>query len=123
MVPSAAGAVVLVPFPFTDLTQAKLRPAVALADAGRGDWILPQVTSKPYGDPRAIQLTESSFRSGSLRIVSYVRPGKLFMANDTLIVPQVGVLTDGALHEIITALMTILSGSGSAEQREYGPRG
>jgi len=42
LVPSAAGAVVLVPFPFTDLTQAKLRPAVALADAGRGDWILAQ---------------------------------------------------------------------------------
>jgi hypothetical protein len=55
--------------------------------------------------------------------VSYVRPGKLFTANDTLIVAQVGVLTDGALHEIITALVTILSGSGSAEQREQGPRG
>ena len=45
-----AGSVVLIPFPFSDLSQSKRRPAVVLADAGRGDWILCQVTSKPYSD-------------------------------------------------------------------------
>jgi mRNA interferase MazF len=40
MVTPAARAVVLVPFPFSELSQAKLRPAVALAAAGRGDWVL-----------------------------------------------------------------------------------
>ena len=47
MVPSAAGAVVLVPFPFSDLSRAKMRPAVVLAEAGRNDWILCQITSNP----------------------------------------------------------------------------
>jgi len=70
MVVPTAGAVVLVPFPFSDLSQAKLRPAVALGDAGRGDWILCQVTSKPYGDPNAIPLVEADFASGSLRTES-----------------------------------------------------
>lgn len=42
MVPSAAGAVVLIRFPFSDLSQMKLRPAVVLADVSRGDWILCQ---------------------------------------------------------------------------------
>lgn len=46
MVAPTAGSVVLVPFSFSDLTQAKLRPAVVLADAERGDWILCQITSK-----------------------------------------------------------------------------
>jgi mRNA interferase MazF len=32
-----AGEVVLVPFPSSDLSQAKLRPAVCLCDAGHGD--------------------------------------------------------------------------------------
>ena len=36
MVTPATGAVVLIPFPFSDLSQAKLRPAVVLADVGRG---------------------------------------------------------------------------------------
>ena len=66
MVAPAVGQVVLIPFPFSDLTSAKLRPAVVLADAGRDDWVLCQVTSNPYSDPHAIQLVETSFRSGSL---------------------------------------------------------
>jgi hypothetical protein len=37
MVSPAVGKVILVPFPFSDLSQSKLRPAVVLADAGRGD--------------------------------------------------------------------------------------
>ncbi len=54
MVPLSAGFVVLVRFPFSGLSQTKLRPAVVLADAGRGDWILCQATSKPYADGAAV---------------------------------------------------------------------
>ena len=79
----AVGAVVLVRFPFSDLSQSKLRPAVVLANAGRGDQILCQVTSKPYGDPGAIELDDTAFASGSLRVTSYARPGKLFTASPT----------------------------------------
>ncbi len=85
VIPAARGAV-LVPFPFSDLSQAKLRPAIALADAGRGDWILCQVTSNPYSDARAITLVKASFAAGSLRVTSYARPGKLFTANRDLMV-------------------------------------
>jgi mRNA interferase MazF len=50
------------------------------------------VTSKPYGDASAIVLTEDSFATGSLRVTSYARPGKLFTANRELMVNQVGIL-------------------------------
>ena len=109
MVPPAAGAVVLVPFPFSDLSQAKLRPAVVLADAGRDDWILCQITSNPYGDPRAVAISEKSFREGSLRVTSYVRPGKLFTASHSLIVGQVGTLRDDMLAEIIRTVTDIFN--------------
>lgn len=36
----AAGSVVLVPFPSSALSHAKLRPAVVLATAGKGDFVL-----------------------------------------------------------------------------------
>jgi mRNA interferase MazF len=107
----AASAVVLVPFPFSDLSQAKLRPAVVLADAGRGDWILCQVTSNPYGDDRAIRLVDVSFASGSLRVTSYARPGKLFTANRELVVTQVGGLKAESFQEIIEAVVDILHSS------------
>jgi mRNA interferase MazF len=68
--PFATGVVILVRFPFSDLSQTKLRPAVILADSGRWDSILCQVTSKPYGDERAIKLDDASFCEGSLRATS-----------------------------------------------------
>jgi len=107
----AVGLVVLVPFPFSDLSQAKLRPAVVLADAGRDDWILCQVTSNPYGDPRAIPLADSDFRHGSLRVTSYARPGKLFTANSRLVVSNVGSLKSEALHAIVQAIIDLLQAS------------
>ena len=111
MVTPAAGAVVLVRFPFPDLSQAKLRPAVALADVGRGDWILCQVTSRPYGDPQAVEFTDSDFLSGTLQVVSYARPGKLFTANNTLLAAQVGVLRPESLRDVVEAIVTILRAS------------
>ena len=51
MVSFAVKDVVLIPFPFSDLSHAKLRPAVVLAKASKGDWVLCQITSKSYADP------------------------------------------------------------------------
>jgi mRNA interferase MazF len=42
------------------------------------------VTSKPYGDSRAIKLEDAAFATGSLRVISFARPGKLFTANRDL---------------------------------------
>ena len=110
MVAPAAGGVVLVPFPFSDLSQAKLRPAIVLADAGRGDWILCQVTSNPYGDPHAVHLIDPSFASGSLRADSYARPGKLFTASRDLMVAEVAVLTTATLQQVVDAVVAVVRG-------------
>jgi mRNA interferase MazF len=88
----AAGQVVVVHFPFSDLTGAKLRPAVVLAEAGRSDWVLCQITSNSYGDLGAIRLERPDFASGSLRMTSYARPGKLFTAHTSLVAGSVGQL-------------------------------
>ena len=104
----AAGAVVLVPFPFWDLTQSKLRPAVLLAEAGRGDWILCQVTSNPYSDARAVELGPGDFRTGSLRLTSYARPGRLFTASGALFVSQPGALSSVALARVVDAVIALL---------------
>ena len=109
MVAPAAGAVVLVRFPFSDLSQSKLRPAVILADADRGDCILCQITSKRYGDASAIELTQAAFASGSLRLNSYARPAKLFTANQNLITSQVGNLKPDTLRSIVQAVTNILN--------------
>lgn len=107
MVSLAAGSVVLVTFPFSDLSQSKLRPAIVLADAGRNDWILCQVTSNPYGDPKAIEITDNDFSSGSLRRISDARTAKLFTANSSLIAATVGNLKPDAFESILDAVIGV----------------
>jgi len=108
MVAPAAGKVVLVPFPFSDLSRSKLRPAVVLADAGRGDWILCQITSKPYGDSTSIALTDEGFIHGSLKTASFARPGKVFTAAASLIVNEVGTLKAEVMAQIIDGIVGML---------------
>ncbi len=77
----ATGQVVLVPFPFSDLTHTKMPPAVVLAEAGRDDWILCQITSNSYGDTRSMPLTVHDFSQGSLRVTS--KPGRASYSQQT----------------------------------------
>jgi len=107
-----------VTFPFSDLSHSKLRPAVVLAYAERDDWILCQVTSKAYGDDQAIVIEDDSFESGSLRLVSYVRPGKLFTANSSIIKSQVGKLKEDPFENIIETVVRFLRSSIVSEETE-----
>lgn len=108
MVAPTVGQVVLVPFPFSDLSQTKVRPALCLADAGRGDWVLCQITSSPFGDPHAIRIDNADFTAGGLLVTSYIRPGKLFTAHVALLVRSVGVLTPASFSRLLAAVVAII---------------
>ena len=108
-----AGLVVLVRFPFSDLSSSKLRPAVVLASAGGSDWVLCQVTSNPYGDPLALPLTAASFSEGGLPRDSFARPGKLFTANDSIVLRRAGALTAGAHRSIVDGVVRLLQATAS----------
>lgn len=102
------GVVVLVRFPFSDLSSSKLRPALVIASAGGTDWILCQITSNPYGDPVAVALTVGSFAQGSLPRESFVRPAKLFTASESIVVRPVARLTESAHKTIVEAIVSVL---------------
>ena len=110
MVSPAAGSVVLVKFPFSDLSASKLRPAIVLASSDRDDWILCQVTSNPYSDSKAVQIADGDFDSGSLQRTSFARPGKLFTANTSLMQVEVGRLKSEAFKKVIDSVVGILNG-------------
>ena len=103
MVIPKAGDIVVLPFPFSDLSESKVRPAVVLARANKSDWILCQITSNPYGD------AQTDFKSGMLRLQSYARPSKLFTANEGLIISIEGTLKPEKLNEIREAIVNILN--------------
>ena len=109
MVTLGPAAIVVIPSPFSDLSGTKLRPAVVLADAGRGDWLLCQVTSNPYSDPGAIRITSEDLQKGALTSdVSFARPLKLFTANETVVAKRVAILKDETFKALLTATIEAL---------------
>jgi mRNA interferase MazF len=95
------GAVVVVPFPFTDLSSAKLRPALVLASLSRGDVILCQITSRAAGHPEALPLLPADFElGGALRLASFLLPHRLVTANEVCVRRTVGHLKPAKLREI-----------------------
>jgi mRNA interferase MazF len=106
----AAGQVALLTFPFSDLSRNKLRPVVILARAGHKDWIVCQITSNPVGDRRSFPLNPSDFVSGALRHTSYIRPGKVFTAHESLIASTLGTLSPEMFRKIINAVVAAIEG-------------
>ena len=109
MGPLERSAVVVIPFPFSDLTGSKERPAVVLAAVPNRDWILCQVTSNPLRDSQSIQLTDDSLSEGSLEMVSYVRPGKIFTADRRIIDRVVARLKPEVFNRFLDSTMDILN--------------
>lgn len=101
--------VILLPFPYSDLSAQKVRPALLLADAGLGDWVLCQITSKPYADGHAIELTQTAFEQGSLQPISYARPSKLFTANESLFSGVAGCIKIESHRLVINEITSLLS--------------
>jgi mRNA interferase MazF len=96
-----SGDVVVVPFPFTDLSSVKVRPALVLAAFTRGDMIPCQITSQSAGHPEAIPLATTDFApGGGLSRTSFVLPHRVVTANESCVRRAVGRLQPGRLQEI-----------------------
>jgi mRNA interferase MazF len=102
------GDVVVVPFPFSDLTQAKRRPALVLAQLGGNDRILCQITSQHVRDPYAIELADSDFENGSLKQKSNIRPSRIFTCDMGIILYRIGQLKADKKTEVIEKVVEIL---------------
>ncbi|MDZ4876726.1 MAG: hypothetical protein CLLPBCKN_006161 [Chroococcidiopsis cubana SAG 39.79] len=102
------GDVVVIPFPFSDLTQAKRRPALIVASDQGDDLILCQITSQLVRDEYAIAVSNDDFASGSLRQSSNIRPNRLFTADQQLVLYQVGRLKPETTNAAIAKIIEIL---------------
>lgn len=101
------GSVVLVTFPFSDLKGQMVRPALILAKAEFNNYILCQITSKPYSSKIAIKIDARDFANGGLPVISFVRVDKLFTADKGIIRTVAGELTPQSKKRIIRKVKSI----------------
>lgn len=103
------GDVVVAPFPFSDLSAAKKRPALVVATLTGNDVILCQITSQAVADRYAVPLMDHDFTSGGLRQTSNVRPNRLFTAESSIILYRAGTISAAKMQEVLTILVRILT--------------
>ena len=101
------GDVVVLLFPFLDLSSAKKRPAIVVAKLVGEDLILAQITSVERTDKYAIALSNKDFKQGSLPQESIIRPNKLFTADKSLISYKIGTLKENKVKEVENTLINI----------------
>jgi mRNA interferase MazF len=102
------GDVVVVPFPFSDLSASKKRPALVIAALTGDDVLLCQITSQAVSDSYAIPLTNTDFISGGLHQNSNLRPNRIFTADSNIVFYRAGQLSPDKLKEVIARIAQII---------------
>ncbi len=102
------GDVVIVPFPFSDLSQSKRRPVLIIGSLEGEDAILCRITSKTLKDSYAISIDDSDFSFGSLKQQSNVRPNRLFTADTYIILYRTGHITNEKIMQVVDKIVEII---------------
>lgn len=103
------GQVVILPFPFSDLSQTKARPALVLANLAYDDVLLCMITATKSPDQLFTEISSIDFTEGGLRNeTSYVRYSRLFMGQSSTISRAVGRLKDTKMNEVLAQLVKLI---------------
>ena len=104
--------VVLVPFPFSDLSTTKVRPAVvvssALYHATEPDLLLAALTSKVATATGPFDYLLSDWRAAGLRYPSALKP-VLFTLDPARVIYRIGALTSADLAQVDQQLRRALA--------------
>jgi mRNA interferase MazF len=102
------GDVVVVPFPYSDLSRTKRRPALVIAKLRGDDLILCQITSQSVKDDYAIPLSTSDFLVGDLNLESNIRTNRVFSADSDIVIYKVGSVKPEKMKNVTDRLIQIL---------------
>ncbi len=102
------GDIVVLPFPFSDLSNSKRRPALVITELTGDDVILCQITSRNINDKYSIELNNSDFETGNLNQDSNIRPNRIFTADSHIILYKVGNLKTSKTAEVINRIIELI---------------
>ena len=102
------GDIVVLPFPYSDLSNSKRRPALVMANLDGVDIILCQITSQFVKDNYAIVLDNSGFQRVSLNKPSNIRPNRIFTADKNIIIRKTGTVKLNVFEQVVDKLFEII---------------
>ncbi len=102
------GAVILVPFPFTDLSSNKVRPAVIISKGKIGSnivvvFITSQTKSK---EKHLVKIVPTS--SNGLKVISEIVCAKIATLDSKIVLGELGFLTENEMKKVENELRLVL---------------
>ncbi len=98
------GNIVLIPFPFTDLSSAKQRPALVLSKSSYNkateDIITCGITSNLQNAGNSVLIDDADLSEGTLRAKSRVKVGKIFTLKQSLVRKTVAKLKTASFEKV-----------------------
>jgi len=97
------GCIYKVPFPFTDLSKTKYRPALALDNPDQnGDVRFMFITTTPVeSDKQGFQLTKEDYKEAPLPFDSYIRLEKTLLLHQSIVQKKLTTLTEKAMSQVL----------------------
>lgn len=96
------GELLLVPFPFSDLSATKRRPVLALTEPdGYGDFIALPVTSRPQVE-HGVPIRPADLVRGFLPAPSWIRTDRIVTLSAALVIKSVDKVADEVTKKAVT---------------------
>lgn len=102
-----AGDIIVVSFPFTDLSTTRKRPALVLSNLEGDDIIICEITSRIKKDKYIVSLENEDLELGNLRTKSIIRPNRLLTIHKGKINYKFGKIKKEKLEETIEKVREI----------------
>lgn len=103
------GDVVVLPFPFSDLSATKRRPALVIGELDGVDLVVCQITSQQRpSNKHCIALTTRNMKCGSISKDSWIRASRIFTVDSRLITKTIGTIDDATLEAVVNEIMRII---------------
>lgn len=102
-----AGDIIVVSFPYTDLSEARKRPALVLANVEGDDIVICEITSRMRKDNYVVFLESKDLESVSLRTKSIIRPNRLLILHKNKISYKFGKVKQEKLEEVFGKLKAV----------------
>lgn len=97
--------IVLMPFPYSDLTASKLRPALIISNSllnNTEDRICCLITSMPT--EKGILIEKNSFSSGKLPFKSWIKAYRIFTINKKIIRKKLCTVNDNFYEKVLNEI-------------------
>jgi mRNA interferase MazF len=106
------GDIVIIRFPFTDLTSSKKRPALVISNDivnQTGDYLMVQITSKEKKDSLSLPIAKTDYTGNkALPLDSFIRLHKIFLLHESLVDGKAASINKNFLDRVTEEVVKLI---------------